>query len=206
MVVKFHPARCPITKKNHIFNAVTNQCQCGKWKRGFAPKKESTKPRAECQICGREQATDKNGLLLHHGYKRPGWGFIQGDCFGVGFKPYNDTQALEKYDLKLKDYLEVVNEKIKELPRIQSISYVYHLNFGKQKKIIQVQRGAESSTIKEEGVHVPIYVPSFDRLFIRESQELQTEKEQINKEIERVNQRIEKAKELTDKEIKFAEH
>lgn len=50
----------------------------------------------ECQVCERHQAT-KGGRLVHHGYQRPGVGFIVGDCMGVGHLPFPETNALEAY-------------------------------------------------------------------------------------------------------------
>ncbi len=40
-----------------------------------------------CQICEREIAVEE-GSIVHHGYRRPGVGYIIGDCFGVGYEPY----------------------------------------------------------------------------------------------------------------------
>lgn len=58
---------------------------------------------AECQICeGRQcvrwsNATHTEKVMVHHGYQRPGIGFIVGDCFGVDRKPYPATDALAEY-------------------------------------------------------------------------------------------------------------
>lgn len=47
-----------------------------------------------CAICQRlqklERKRTKSGLptMVHHGYRRPGVGYILGDCFGVGYPPY----------------------------------------------------------------------------------------------------------------------
>ncbi len=43
-----------------------------------------------CQICERDQKLHK-GLMVHHGYQRPGHGMIEGDCYGVGLLPYEVT-------------------------------------------------------------------------------------------------------------------
>ena len=40
-----------------------------------------------CGVCVREIAVE-NGRLVHHGYRRPGDGQIHGDCFAVGYEPY----------------------------------------------------------------------------------------------------------------------
>lgn len=43
---------------------------------------------ATCWFCWRNIKMTPNGLLVHHGYQRPGTGEIQGDCLGVHRKPY----------------------------------------------------------------------------------------------------------------------
>lgn len=42
----------------------------------------------ECQICQRRFLLDSRGNLVLHGYQRPGHGYIVGDCFGVGYPPW----------------------------------------------------------------------------------------------------------------------
>ena len=40
-----------------------------------------------CPVCERDIKV-RNGRLVHHGYERPGIGYIVGDCFGVGYPPH----------------------------------------------------------------------------------------------------------------------
>lgn len=40
-----------------------------------------------CQICGRAIKA-ANGLIAHHGYKRPGSGWQTSSCFGARWQPY----------------------------------------------------------------------------------------------------------------------
>ena len=42
----------------------------------------------ECQICQRRHILDSRRNLVLHGYQRPGHGYIVGDCFGVGYPPW----------------------------------------------------------------------------------------------------------------------
>lgn len=39
-----------------------------------------------CAICSNQQVV-RNGKMVLHGYQRPGYGYIVGDCFGVGYDP-----------------------------------------------------------------------------------------------------------------------
>lgn len=91
--------RSRVTCYMHRFTAEHRCSGCGRWERGFAPKVETknAKPRSECQVCERQQALDGAGKMVHHGYQRPGWGSIVGDCFGVNHQPFPATDALEKW-------------------------------------------------------------------------------------------------------------
>lgn len=58
-----------------------------------------------CQICEQEQKLH-DGKMVHHGFKRPGHGSIEGDCYGVYAVPYQVSCDL------VKKYLSVVSEQI----------------------------------------------------------------------------------------------
>lgn len=50
-----------------------------------------------CPVCEGQQRLHKL-TMVHHGYRRPGYGQIVGDCFGVGFPPYElSTEGTEAY-------------------------------------------------------------------------------------------------------------
>ena len=66
--------------------------------------------RDECQICHRHQAL-RNGVLVDHGYQRPGCGWLVGGCFGVAYRPFPQTEALEAYVPKLEGYIAQCAEK-----------------------------------------------------------------------------------------------
>jgi hypothetical protein len=51
--------------------------------------------RHECQICAGSFKTTKDGKMVNHGYKRPGWGYIVGGCYGVGHAPFPATTAID---------------------------------------------------------------------------------------------------------------
>jgi hypothetical protein len=56
---------------------------------GPEPKKEEfRRPGAPtCPVCFRDILLDDAKKMVHHGYERPGHGYIVGDCFGVGYEP-----------------------------------------------------------------------------------------------------------------------
>lgn len=50
-----------------------------------------------CPVCERDVKV-RDDRLVHHGYQRPGFGYIVGDCFGVGFRPYElSPEAAEQF-------------------------------------------------------------------------------------------------------------
>jgi hypothetical protein len=118
---------CPATGRLfHQFNKETHRCACGRWQAGFAPKKVSKNPRAECQVCERVQALTKDGVLVHHGYERPGHGWIVGDCFGVGHKPYTATDALEEWHGWIEQEIARTVERGKDLLVATEVPCIIH--------------------------------------------------------------------------------
>ena len=55
-----------------------------------------------CSVCFRAQEVDSRRRLVHHGYQRPGWGHIVGDCEGVGWEPFERScEGTKAYLTKL---------------------------------------------------------------------------------------------------------
>lgn len=50
--------------------------------------------KVECQVCGGCFKATKGGMVGKHGYKRPGDGFLHGECRGAGRAPYKATDAI----------------------------------------------------------------------------------------------------------------
>ena len=63
--------------------------------RTSAPVETATRYVGNCQICEGDQKLHAGGMV-HHGYRRPGDGFIHGDCPGVGHVPYEVSCDLVK--------------------------------------------------------------------------------------------------------------
>ena len=65
-----------------------------------------------CAVCESSFRVRKDALV-HHGYTRPGIGFIVGDCMGVGLRPYElGTDGPEAYKTKLQAALKSVAERL----------------------------------------------------------------------------------------------
>lgn len=70
-----------------------------------------------CQICENDQKLH-GGLMVHHGYTRPGIGYIQGDCYGVAMVPYEvSCDAIKAWKVSLEANL--VGQKAR-LARLQN--------------------------------------------------------------------------------------
>lgn len=184
---------CPVTKTTrHKFDATSHQCGCGKWDRGYAPKKELVRPRAECQICERVQATDGNGGMTNHGYTRPGLGFIVGPCYGCGFAPYPATTALELYAKTLERITDGKRESLDALPTLQELHFTYTVGFGQKREsvTVAVKRGEERG---EWVNNMRNRIPSFADLENKETLRLTGEIHNLTAESDRVAKRIAKA-------------
>lgn len=92
-----------------------------------------------CPICERSIAVGDRERLVHHGYKRPGNGQIQGDCFAVGYEPYErSTSACVAYQ-KLRQR-GLVNARA-DLAKLEAgeVTYLREVSFGRGHKIIVVE-------------------------------------------------------------------
>jgi len=76
----------------------------------------------ECQICANRQILQK-GVLVLHGYQRPGDGMAHGECHGRGYEPYEvSCDRLRWYvEVFLVSALANVHQLLTDLPRIQQL-------------------------------------------------------------------------------------
>ncbi len=188
---------CPVRGWMHLFDNTTHQCVCGRWERGFKPNCVPVKPRAECQICERQQACDKDGTLGHHGYKRPGWGFINGDCMGEGHKPFPATDALELYLIAVRGYIARCKARLEELPTVTEIEYhdfIYHGDGRKTPRTRTLRKGVDDEADYKPGTSHPGFA-YVQKLAITK---LESEVAFASKDEARVMARIEKAKHMLD--------
>ena len=182
---------CPATgRMYHIFDPATHRCKCGRWERGYKPHKEPTRPRAECQICERQQALESSGCLGHHGYRRPGCGWIEGDCYGVGHLPYPATDALVKYLHSVVAYRDRCETALAELPRVTELPFHWRERV-ERKDVKRTTMICKGKPLPRCGNYC---VPEFNDLLSREQRRLEREREQASREISRVKKRIAAAK------------
>jgi hypothetical protein len=184
---------CQVTMKTiHKFDPATHRCACGQWERGYKPKKEPVRPRAECQICERQQATQASGCLGHHGYLRPGHGFIEGDCPGVGHQPYPATDALESYLKFLNVRIKSGKDRLAELPGLAEVLYTYgvYRNHKRVTESVVVKKGDKYHYDAERRTTIP----EFATVIESETRKVNTQLDQLKAEAKRVTNRIAAAK------------
>lgn len=59
-----------------------------------------------CGVCGRLMRINKHGRIVNHGFTRPGYGYLIGGCFGVGYRPYNKSpQSCVDFAAYLGEYI-----------------------------------------------------------------------------------------------------
>jgi hypothetical protein len=86
-----------------------------------APRAESRNAKGTCACCFAKQRTrtdgaEASGRMFHHGYLRPGFGYIVGPCPGHGFLPYELSCEGTRYMLgRAKDARENLLKQIDEV-------------------------------------------------------------------------------------------
>lgn len=83
---------------------------------------KTTRHIGTCGAC--EKATKvRNGKLVHHGYERPGYGYIEGDCFGVHYEPHEvSPKCSEEYREMVLGLQEVRQKDINGLPDVTEVT------------------------------------------------------------------------------------
>lgn len=80
-----------------------------------------------CAYCQRDVKLDRRMRLVHHGYQRPGDGFIHGDCPLVGMSPYEVTaEPIAEIAVATKERLADIVRHLRDLEagRVNKLSVV----------------------------------------------------------------------------------
>lgn len=94
------------------------------------PTRENT---GTCPVCFNEQKLN-GGFMVLHGYSRPGHGYVEGKCFGVGFEPFEkSSKGTVKWVEKLKNFLANSKKSLKELKsgKVKTLSYPVRFKAGR---------------------------------------------------------------------------
>lgn len=103
-----------------------------------------------CPVCGDNFKRDSSGGMVHHGFIRPGDGYIHGDCFAVGYQPWELSpkgaidyvaQALVPALESAQAYLERLKDgSITEFTRMERVRGGFH----GEKKAVTVTKAANA--------------------------------------------------------------
>lgn len=85
--------------------------------------KETKNPMGTCQICQRAVCLmPGTGTLFLHGYQRPGYGFVVGECEGARYLPYEQScDRTKEVRLQYEERLVWVEESLQKLSVVQEL-------------------------------------------------------------------------------------
>lgn len=90
----------------------------------------------QCPCCLREIAVGKNGLMVLHGYQRPGDGEVYGSCMGVDFPPVERSDEGFKFMVKyFKRKIEVTIETIENIKKATTLIGEYNKSTNKFEEV-----------------------------------------------------------------------
>lgn len=90
----------------------------------------STRYVGTCPVCNARFKV-RRGVLVHHGYRRPGYGHIVGDCFAVHMEPHETSpRTAEKYREHAKAQIESLEAERARLGSVVELIYTYKVYDG----------------------------------------------------------------------------
>lgn len=102
----------------------------------------------QCPCCLREIAVGKNGLMVLHGYQRPGDGEVYGSCMGVDFQPVERSDEGFKFMVKyLKEKISVTLKTIEHIKKAKTLTGNYDR---KTNKIEEFKEGDANFAFEKE--------------------------------------------------------
>ena len=123
-----------------------------------------------CQICARDIKA-KNGLIAHHGYQRPGYGWQTESCMGARFEPYEVSRdripaVLDAYKAMYKRIEAEHKEFLKNPPATITRHYISPYTNKRDEKYDETYERPEGFSAEES---LKIEKPSFyDQKYERE--------------------------------------
>jgi hypothetical protein len=91
---------------------------------------KTTRHLGTCAACEREIKV-RDGKLVHHGYERPGIGYIVGDCLGVGYPPHELSPEVAQM---LAEYaerdIERLGRMLDDLPNVETLPRHVYVGYG----------------------------------------------------------------------------
>ena len=134
-----------------------------------------------CPVCQLEFKARGEGLglrMVHHGYRRPGWGQIVGDCYGVHHSPYEISA--EGCAAWRTCCLNAINTSAQYLVRLNGLEAEWPETFSRE----SFRRGHARVTYHRDA---PGERPEYDSLRRDAIHEVEARIRQLKSEVERMN-------------------
>jgi hypothetical protein len=146
-----------------------------------------------CQCCGRPICAN-TGVVAHHGYQRPGWGWQTASCEGARELPFEASRdALGRYIERLwalikslDDALHNVNQPGAALT-VAITDYDTHVTYGRTRKLVLITATAETFEAKCAEYPKSIIscgLPTWERFKVRAQHELQQRLDSVARELQ----------------------
>lgn len=138
-----------------------------------------------CQICAGDQAIVRGNIALH-GYERPGYGYIQGRCYGADKLPFEvSCDALRTWIGMLRGFLTRTHDELARLPFVTTlmVEETVHSPTG---HIVY-----ENNRIKKRIVSITPEDPRFEKRRAVKKIELEHQIRQLNTDIAAQTKRLE---------------
>jgi hypothetical protein len=151
------------------------------------PRELSTRHIGWCPVCERDIKV-RDRLLVHHGYQRPGVGYIIGDCVGVGREPYElGTGAADTYLTIIHSKLMHKESSLRILKSPKGPPYLHFQHYDiETRKYIRDQSGhpVTIQLTRAEANELAAKLPSYDAYRYSWEEQLDAAVRQIQYELE----------------------
>lgn len=104
-----------------------------------------------CACCGRKIAITKSGRMVNHGFHRPGYGWIVGNCIGVASKPLEvSPEGLIWLATELQNRAVQLELKLADIKRVGKVTIKDHYSAPKDFEVGTYRYNDEIKRIKRD--------------------------------------------------------
>lgn len=119
----------------------------------------STRYVGTCPVCDARYKV-RGGVLVHHGFQRPGYGQIVGDCFAVHMEPHETSpHAAEKYREYWRGQLEALEAERVAMHAVETLGFTYKVSEGLGKSRAETVTLRKGDRARSVGGY---FIPSFE--------------------------------------------
>lgn len=163
-----------------------------------------------CPCCARDIKV-RTGSLVHHGYERPGWGHIVGDCYGALRTPHETSDELAKEYLGVVEHsLESTKTDLANLEAATELSVeVFDKYVGRRAsykrvmvpKATRPEGGFDWENDREGALAAHKAVEAWERAYNSRKRNLKSRITQLQREVERLTELVDTWKETPLREV-----